>query len=92
VGEHLHQGTALADNLLEIVFRFDFFLEIEVLLVEAGAFALDAQAREYAIQPWDEVTVHHNCFTAYYEGAQIASTGIRNLYDDRSYFRAWATM
>src|SRR5262249_54208009 len=40
LGEHVHQGGAAADDLLEVVVRLDLFLEVEVLLVEAGSFAL----------------------------------------------------
>ena len=40
VVEHLHQGGTAADDLLEIMSRFDLFLEIQVLLLEAGPFAL----------------------------------------------------
>src|SRR5262249_54010138 len=44
VGGRLRQGGAAADDLREIVLRLDLLLEIEVLLVEAGSFALRQDA------------------------------------------------
>src|SRR5262249_58822625 len=50
VGEHVQQGGAAADDLLEVVVRLDLLLEIEVLLVEAGSLPLrqDAVGDVYA--------------------------------------------
>src|SRR5262245_38407147 len=42
--EYRHQGGAAADDLLEVVLRLDLLLEVEVLLVEAGSFALRQDA------------------------------------------------
>src|SRR5262249_13916311 len=38
--EHSLESGALADDLLEIVSRFDFVLQVKVLLLQAGAFSL----------------------------------------------------
>src|SRR5262249_1106751 len=43
--QHVQQGGAAADDLLEVVVRLDLFLEVQVLLLEAGPFAFRQHLR-----------------------------------------------
>ena len=71
VGEHLHQAGAPADNLLEIMKRSDFFLKVEVMLLEASAFALGQHA----------VGDVHKERSAGQDGAVVAAAGLHPHID-----------